>query len=924
MPKHYPEVPSKPDLPAIERQILAFWDADDIFKKSIENREGCSEYVFYDGPAFGNGTPHYGHILTSYVKDLVPRYQTMIGKKVPRNIGWDCHGLPAELDAEKHLKISGRQEVQEFGIKEFNEVCRERVMMYVGEWEKMLNCMGRWIEYDKTYRTMDFSYTESVLWAFKQLYDKGLIFEGKYSIWYSYGAESTVSNSETRQDDSYREREDTAVTVAFELENPIMGKPTFVLAWTTTPWTLLSNFALAIGPDIDYAVMELDGKHYIIGDAVRERYKQFFENAKLVKVTKGRDLVEQRYKPMFDFFADASGAFKIFGADFVTTEDGTGIVHLAPFGEDDLVILEREGIAWTAPVDLKGRFTNQVGKYAGLLVFDAVAPIVADLKEMGILVKKEQYKHMYPHCWRTGVPLINMPLNSWYVDVPKIRARTCELNQKINWIPSNVRDGQMGKWLENARPWAISRNRFFGAPIPVWKSDNPDYPRIDVYGSKEELERDFGVPVENFHRPFIDDLVRPNPNDPTGKSMMRRIPDVLDCWFESGAMPFASMHYPFENKEWFDSHFPSDFIVEYVAQTRGWFYNMIVLATALFDEIPFKTAICHGVVVDAEGKKLSKSKRNYPDPMETIETLGSDSLRWFLMGSSILSGGNLSIDKEGKEIAKASRQAIVPLWNAYYFFTLYANAGNIVAKKHPNWFGAENIMDRYILTELNELFGVVITAMDNYQVDVATREIAKFLEILNNWYIRRNRQRFWDEDQAAFDTLWTVLVYLTRVMAPMAPFITDYIFKNLTGKESVHLENYVLYTTNMESIGLLEDMRRVQQIVAVGKALREQFGLRNRQPLRKLMLAQNVECGAWSVELLDIIRDELNVKEVEFSNDISAVADSFVYLITPKIGARLGSALKEIIADVKAGNYKIEDGNLITNHESRITNLKCA
>ena len=908
MKKHYPEVPAKPDFPKLEKEILAFWETENIFKKTIQNRAGAPEYVMYDGPAFGNGLPHYGHILTSYVKDLIPRYQTMRGRYVPRNIGWDCHGLPAELDTEQYLKISGRQEIAQFGIKEFNDICRDRVQMYVGEWEKILTRMGRWIEFDKTYRTMDLSYMESVLWAFKQLYDQGLIFEGTYSIWYSYGAESTVSNSETRQDDCYREREDTSVTVMFELVEPVEGKPTYVLAWTTTPWTLVSNFGLCVGPDIDYAIMIDDGNHYIIGDAARARYKQQLQNAKLVKIIKGRDLIGRTYQPLFPFFPDTPGAFKVVSADFVTTEDGTGVVHLAPFGEDDLTIMEREGISWRAPVDLKGKFTKQVGPYAGMLVFDAIAPIVDDLKKSGKLIKREQYKHMYPHCWRTGVPLINMPLNSWYVDVPQFRMRSFELNKKIDWIPSNIRDGQMGKWLEGARPWAISRSRFFGAPLPVWKSDDPTYPRMDIYGSIAEMERDFGVKITDLHRPFIDDLTRPNPDDPSGKSIMRRIPDVFDCWFESGAMPFASVHYPFENKEWFDSHFPSDFIVEYISQTRGWFYNMMNFATALFDNVPFKTCICHGVVLDEHGKKLSKSKRNYTDPMEVIETQGSDALRWFLMSSSILSGGNLLIDKECKEISKASRQVIMPLWNAYYFFTLYANAEGINA---VDITVTTDALDRYILSKLRTLVTQVTKLLDIGHINECAPLFAEFMDILNNWYVRRSRERFWDgKDQSAFDTLYTVLTVLTRALAPYIPMTAEHIYKGLTGRESVHLEDWpdvsnIIFDTELEA-----NMDKVQQIVATGKMLRENAGLRNRLPLAKLTVA------ATNISMLDnamkeIIADELNVKQIDIIDEISNVADSFVYLITPKIGERLGAALKEIIPAVKSGKYEIKDGKLI-------------
>ncbi|MDR1361456.1 MAG: isoleucine--tRNA ligase [Rickettsiales bacterium] len=899
--KHYPEINARADFPKLEKEILAFWDAEKIFNQTIENRASAPEYVFYDGPAFGNGLPHYGHILTSYVKDLVPRYQTMRGKKVPRNIGWDCHGLPAELEAEKYLKISGKAEIAKFGIKEFNAVCTERVQMYVGEWEKFLTRMGRWIDYSDTYRTMDLNYTESVIWAFKKLYDKGLIYEGTYSIWYSYGAESTVSNSETKQDDCYREREDTSVTVSFLLDEEFDGKPTHILAWTTTPWTLVANFALCVGEDIDYAVMEENNQYYVIGDKARERYKQQLQNASFVKTVKGRDLVGKTYTPLFDFFGDVKHAFKVVSADYVTIDDGTGIVHLAPFGEEDLIIMEREAISWHAPVDSQGKFTKQVGQYAGMLVFDAIDPIVSDLKKSGKLIKKEQYRHMYPHCWRTGVPLINMPLNSWYVAVDKFRDRIGELNKKIDWIPDHIRDGQMGKWLAGARPWAISRSRFFGAPIPVWKSDNPEYPRIDVYGSIAELERDFGIKITDFHRPYIDELTRPNPDDPTGKSMMRRIPEVLDCWFESGAMPFASKHYPFENKDWFDSHFPADFIVEYIAQTRGWFYNMMILATALFDNEPFKTSLCHGVVLGNDGKKMSKSLRNYPDPMDVIETLGSDSLRWFLMSSTILSGGNMSVARE--DIAKSAREVIMPLWNTFYFFTLYANAEGIKAKEIAT---ATDPLDKYILSKLRTMVLRVTELLDASRINEAAPLFSAFMEILNNWYIRRSRPRFWDgKDTAAFDTLYTVLTVLSKALAPYMPMTAEFIYKSLTGDKSVHLQNWPDVSAIAENHNIEKAMDIVQSVVAVGKALRENARLRNRLPLAKMTIA-----GADLSEYADIIKDELNVKSVEFTTNISSVADSFVYLITPKIGERLGGALKEIIPAVKAGNYEIKDGQL--------------
>jgi isoleucyl-tRNA synthetase len=767
--------------------------------------------------------------------------------------------------------------------------------------------MGRWVQYENTYRTMDLNYMESVIWSFKQLYDKNLIYEGVYSIWYSYAAESTVSISETRQDDNYRMREDTSVTVAFELNEQIDNIPTYILAWTTTPWTLVSNFALCVGEDIDYAILLNDNKYYIIGDAARSRYKKQFEQATFIRTIKGKDLIAKTYKPLFDFFTDTHGAFQIVSADYVTTENGTGIVHLAPFGEEDLDVMRNKDISWYAPVNEKGLFTNQVGKYAGMLVFDAIDPIISDLKESGHLIKKEQYRHMYPHCGRTGCPLINMPLNSWYVNVPKFKDYMVELNKNIDWIPNNIRDGQMGKWLEGSRPWAISRSRFFGAPLPVWKSDNPKYPRIDVYGSLEELKKDFNVEVKDLHRPFIDELTRPNPDDPTGQSTMRRIPDVLDCWFESGAVPFASKHYPFENKEWFEKNKSSEVVVEYLSQTRGWFYNLMNLSTALFGTAPFKRGICHGVVVDAKGQKLSKSKRNYPDPMYVIDNFGSDSLRWFLMSSTILSGGTLSIDTEGKELSKSSRQVILPLWSAYYFFTLFANAGNITAKEIST---SKNILDKYILSKLKVMIESVTEKLDSNQISDATIPIIDFIETLNNWYIRLNRSRFWDgKDDSAFNTLYTVLTTLCKVLAPYLPMISEHIYRSLTGEESVHLCDWPKMQSSENTEAENQNiyyMDTVKEICSIVKNLREDANIKIRQPIADIKVISEKSSDIKDFE--EIITSESNAKQIIYETDISKYAEKFLYIYTPIVGKKLGAKLPTVIAASKKGEYKIING----------------
>ncbi|MCA8952499.1 MAG: isoleucine--tRNA ligase, partial [Planctomycetes bacterium] len=556
----YPAVSPQADFPAIEAAMLARWRERDTFRRSVEQRAaGDNEYVFYDGPPFANGLPHYGHLLTGYVKDVVPRYQTMRGRRVERRFGWDCHGLPAEMEAEKELGLSGAQAVHEIGLEKYNDACRKSVQRYTGEWRSYVTRQARWVDFDHDYKTMDLSYMESVLWAFKQLHDKGLVYEGQRVMAYSWSLQTPVSNFETRIDDSTRPRQDPAITVAFEL-HPREGDPgpLKILAWTTTPWTLPSNLALAVGPELDYVIVGKDGVFYVLGQATLGSLEKELDGFEVVATRKGKDLVGRTYVPMFPYFEGHPNSFRVLAGDFVDTAEGTGVVHMAPgFGEDDQKVCEANGIELVCPVDERGRYTSEVVDWQGVMVFDANKPIIKHLKDRGVLLKHVTYEHNYPHCWRTREPLIYKAIpGAWFVKVTEFKDRMLAHNATIRWIPAHIRDGQFGKWLENARDWSISRNRFWGAPIPVWKSDDPKYPRIDVYGSIAELERDFGVQVTDLHRPFIDTLTRPNPDDPTGKSTMRRVPEVLDCWFESGSMPFAQVHYPFENKEWFESHFP--------------------------------------------------------------------------------------------------------------------------------------------------------------------------------------------------------------------------------------------------------------------------------------------------------------------------------------------------------------------------------
>ncbi|MBQ8660966.1 MAG: isoleucine--tRNA ligase [Alphaproteobacteria bacterium] len=902
MTAHYAEVKAKPDFVEIEKEVLRFWDEDKTFEKSVRNRDGAAEFVFYDGPPFANGTPHYGHIMVSYVKDVVARFQTMNGKKVERRLGWDCHGLPAEMSAEKQLGVSGRKQIEEFGVEKFNDFCRSDVLKYSGIWVEMFKRIGRWVDFSHDYKTMDLSFMESVISNFKQLYDKGLVYEDYRVLPYSWAAETPLSNFEVNQ--GYQDKTDNAITVMFKLENGMK-----ILVWTTTPWTLPSNLMLAVGKDIDYVVMEEDGQKYILARALLGRYKKQLEHAVEVGSLKGADLVGMGYEPMFPYFKHLKeqGCFKVLSGEFVSTEDGTGVVHIAPgFGQDDFDACRacNEHFPVVCPVDEAGKFTAEVPDYQGKQVFETNEPIMQWLKENGLLVKKEQYTHSYPFCWRTDTPLIYKAMSSWFVKVTDFRDEMVKNNQQINWVPEHIKDGRFGKWLEGARDWSISRNRFWGTPIPVWKSDNPAFPRIDVFGSVAEIRDKTGIEVNNLHKPYIDDVVYPNPDDPSGQTMMRRVGDVFDCWFESGSMPYAQVHYPFDNKEWFENHFPADFIVEAMDQTRGWFYTLTVLSTALHNRPAFKNCICTGLLMAEGGQKLSKRLKNYPDPNNVLGVMGSDTLRWFLVSSPVLKGGNLAVDKEGKEIAKAARVAQIPLWNAFYFFTLYANAEGYKAKEISS---SGEAIDNYILSKLKHLRDIVKQGLETYDVALACGEIASFMEVLNNWYIRRSRDRFWEGDTQAFDTLYTVLVNLCKIMAPLMPFVAEHVFKTLTGEESVHLVDYPALSDINPDEKLMSEMDFVQDLCSAAKFIREENNLRNRLPLSSL----TVVGAAFDKSYQEIVKDELNVKEVLFDGNLGNYAEKKIYLYTPLLGKALGKDMGAVMAAYKQGQWTLNaDGTL--------------
>lgn len=908
--RRFPTVPGPSELPKIDAEILQFWKADGTFQASIDERPEDDQFVFYDGPPFANGLPHYGHLLTGFAKDVIPRFQTMKGKRVERRFGWDTHGLPAELSAEKDLGISGRKAVLEMGIDKFNAAARAGVMKYAGEWEDYVTRSARWVDFENDYKTLDTGFMESALWAFKQLWDKGLVYKDYRVVPYSWAVESPLSNFETRLDNSYRNRTDPAVTIGFELkegQGELSGAK--ILIWTTTPWTLPSNLAAAAGADITYAIMQKGEERFILSVNGLEKYKKQLEGAEQVGTVKGSDLAGLKYHPPFDYFVGWENAHQILLEDFVVDEDGTGIVHMAPgFGEDDLNACRKAGIAVVVPVDQAGRYTAQVPDYEGLLVFDANKPIIQRMKEEGKLFRHDTYDHNYPHCWRTDEPLIYKAVDSWYLKVSDFRERMVELNQQINWSPAHVKDGIFGNWLAGAQDWNISRSRFWGTPIPVWVSDDPNYPRVDVYGSIEELEAEFGVKVTDLHRPYIDELTRPNPDDPTGKSTMRRVEDVFDVWFDSGSMPYSQVHYPFENKDWFEANFPADFIVEYVAQTRGWFYTLMVLSTMLFDRPPFKNAICHGVVLDENRQKLSKRLRNYPDPMEFFDQYGSDVMRWFLISSPVLTGGDLLVPKEGREIASVQREAIAPLLNAYSFFSLYAN----LEERQPQIItSATDPLDRYILTKTGELANAVNAALEGYDVPRACKEATAYFDALTNWYIRRSRARFWgSEDEAAknaaFDTLYTVLVKVSRILAPLLPITTEKVYKALTGDRSVHLTDWPLADEFPQDHDLVHAMDLVRDACSAALAVRERSRLRVRLPLKTLTI---VHADSAALEpFADLIRDEVNVRGVATSTDLDAYG-KVELKPDPRIGKRLGKAMKDVMAASRSGEFTLnEDG----------------
>lgn len=911
----YKPVDPKVSFPQQEEEILKFWEENGVFKKSVSQREGCPEYVFYDGPPFATGLPHFGHFLPSTIKDIIPRYQTMKGKKVERRFGWDCHGLPVENLIEKELGLKDKTEIENYGIDKFNEACRASVLRYTSEWRQTITRLGRWVDFDNDYKTMNPEYMESIWWVFKSLWDKGLIYEGHYILPTCPHCATPLSNHELATG-GYKEVNDPAITIRFKVteagpdaKDPDMANGcTYFLAWTTTPWTLPSNLGLTMGPDIDYVKVHDGDEYYILAESRLHAYYKKPEECEIVWRKKGSELLGSRYEPLFDYFKDlykatdgsdgnppSIGAFRVFNADFVSTEDGTGIVHTAPgFGEDDNKVFIGSGVPTICPVDNECKFTAEVPDYQGRFVKDCDKDVMDRLKKEGKLVKRDQILHSYPFCWRCKSPLIYRAVGSWFVNVVKIRDNIVAANQKITWQPEHIKNGRFGKWLEGARDWAISRNRYWGNPIPVWEC--PDCGEQVCVGSRQELADLSGTYPNDLHKHFVDKITIPCKCGGT----MHRIPEVLDCWFESGSMPYAQQHYPFENKEYFESHFPANFISEGLDQTRGWFYTLTVLAAALFDRPAFENCVVNGLVLASDGKKMSKSLRNYTDPALVIQQFGADALRMFLMHSAAVKADDLRYSDEGvRDILKG---ILIPLWNSYSFFITYANIDNIQPDGHA--FDSKspvNPLDRWLLSITQKLVKDVTDALDAYDLSQAIDPIVAYIDQVNNWYIRRSRRRFWKSEndgdkKEAYEALYIALKTFSQVAAPVIPFITEAMWQNLktaADSESVHLTDYPVYDESKRDLELEFKMSTVQKAVSMGRSLRSQYNLKNRQPLKSVeFVTRNPDEKIVLVEMEDSIREELNVKKVVFHEREDELVEYKAKANFKTLGKELGPLMK--------------------------------
>jgi isoleucyl-tRNA synthetase len=898
----FTKVEPKPVFPELERIVLERWKREGAFEQSLERTKDGTEYVFYDGPPFPTGSPHYGTIFVSILKDVIPRYKTMRGFYVPRAWGWDCHGLPVETQAEKNLGVKDKREIeQRIGVKAFNDECRKIVSTFNAAWKVYIDRIGRWVDFDHPYQTLDAPFMESVIWAFAEIYKKDLIYKDFRVSPYCYRCQTALSVSDTRMDDSTRMKQDRAITVKFRVQGQ---DDTFFLAWTTTPWTLPSNLSLAVGPQVDYVFGRKDSETYIFAKSALSRYKKELEGIEIVRELKGKDLAAEhlRYEPLFPYFkGKAPNLFQVLSADFVGTEDGTGIVHLAPaFGEDDYWVCRRAEISPVCPVDEQGCFTSEVTDFAGRNVHDANADIIRHLKNLGLVIKDETIEHNYPHCWRCRTALIYKALDAWYLNVEKIKDKLIDCNKEIEWYPETIKNGRFGKWLENARDWNISRNRYWATPIPVWECASCK--KRDVLGSIHEIEERGKRKVTDLHKEFLDAIEFACACGGT----MKRTPEVLDGWFESGSMPYGQFHYPFERAEHFRSHFPADFIVEYTGQIRGWFYVLHVLSTALFERPAFRNCLVHGTLLATDGKKMAKSLKNYTDPLELMDRFGADSLRMYLLSSSAVQTDDLSFRDEGVEAVV--RTILLPLWNALSFFTSYAaidkvNPEDIRWRETPALDG----LDRFILSETEILAEQVTERMERYAVNDAAQLFAPFLDTLNNWYIRRSRARVWSADprepgkMAFYTTLYRVLSRVVRLLAPFCPFIAESVWERLGNSASVHLESWPEAERGLINEPLSREVAVARTVITAGLAIRAREKIRVRQPLPSARVALSTAVDVR--EHAAAIMQELNVKTIEFVDDASEIAERVAKAQAKKLGPKYGAAVQAIIRDLKEGRF---------------------
>ena len=902
----------------MEHEILDFWSRTDAFEESVKKNKSKKPFIFYDGPPFATGLPHHGHLVASTIKDIVPRYWTMKGFHVIRRFGWDCHGLPIEHEIDKQLGMSAQEAVTELGVAGYNNECRSIVQRYVKEWRHTISRIGRWVDFDNDYKTMDPWYMESVWWVFKQLWDKGLIYQGVKVMPLSTSLGTPLANFEATS--NYQDVQDPAVTVLFELED----SDAYLAVWTTTPWTLPSNLAICVGNDIEYVLVEDKESNKKIYMA-KERVSHYFDDIEVINTIKGSDLVQQRYKPVFPYFSDQvkDGAFVVLSDDYVTTDSGTGLVHQAPaFGEDDLRVIKSYGIsAMVCPVDLHGKFTDEVSDFSGMYVKDADKKIIEYLKANNSLLRQEVIQHSYPYCYRSNTPLIYRAIPSWYVRVTDFKHKLIDANEQINWVPDHIKEGRFGNWIEGAIDWAISRNRVWGTPLPIWINDVTE--NVICIGSIQELEVYTGSKVSDLHREFVDDLTFSIDGE---EGVYRRIEEVLDCWFESGSMPYAQLHYPFENEQLFEDGFPAEFIAEGLDQTRGWFYTLTVLAAGLFEKPAFRNVIVNGMVMAEDGKKMSKSLRNYTPPDELMEKYGADALRLYSINSGLVKGEEQRFSDLG--VRDMVRRALLPWYNAYSFFNTYAVIDKWTLENLTH--DSQNILDRWLISRIQTLKNNVAKEMEKYRLFNVVPQLFSFIEDLTNWYIRLNRTRYWgkglgEDKVSAFSTLYIVLMDLSKLMAPFAPFLSDYLYQRLSefSKDnelsSVHLCGYPEPDATCIDERLELAVDRMQQVILLGRQKREESKIGLRTPLNKMtIINKDKELLNDMRSLEGYLKDELNIYEIEYRSD----EEKFIRLRAkpnfPLLGKRLGKRMK-IFAPRISKLTTDEIGYLLENHELEIS-----